>query len=58
MESTNTSEENERSLPEKNDIEQGKTISGILYDINNYAVKRKGSLNTLQQLCAFKKNYV
>lgn len=29
MESTNTSEENDRSLPEKNDIEQGKTISGI-----------------------------
>lgn len=29
-ESTNTSEENDRLLPEKNDIEQGKALSGII----------------------------
>lgn len=29
MDSTNTSEENDRLLPEKNDLEQGKTISGF-----------------------------
>lgn len=44
MDSTNTSEENDRLLPEKNDLEQGKTISVFFYDINNYAVKRKGKV--------------
>lgn len=38
MDSTNTSEENDRLLPEKKDN------IWVFYDINNYAVKRKGKV--------------